>query len=120
MKSVTWIELQKFLDESKASTELAPLSAIDERVFLWVVSKQNDRKALYVQDVIMQSNVASPATLHKSLSALVDAGLAKSEVDPSDQRRRVLTITPKAEKLLQKLDRLVQAWISKRSSDLNR
>lgn len=116
MKVVTWIELQKFIDDSKSNTELAPLSEIDERVFLWVVSQQNDKKSLYVQDVIMQSNLASPATLHKSLSSLVQAGLAKSEVDPSDQRRRILTITPRAEKLLIKLDRLVQTWVRQKAA----
>jgi hypothetical protein len=114
MASPTWIELQTFLADSKANTELAALSAIDERVFLWVYSRQQQDQALCVQDVIMQSNVASPATLHKSLSVLVLAGLAKSEVDPSDQRRRILTVTPKAEKLLVKLDRLVQAWVKAR------
>lgn len=116
MDQNSWIALQKFLDESKANTELAPLSDIDERVFLWVVSKQRKDHPLYVQDVIMQSDVASPATLHKSLATLVLAGLTKSDVDSTDQRRRILTITPKAEKLLARLDKLVQSWVQKKAA----
>lgn len=116
MELATWIELQQFLDDSKAGTELAGLSSIDERVLLWIATRQHKDKPVFVQDVIMHSQVASPATLHKSLATLVSAGLANSDIDPTDQRRRILTLTHKAEKLLTKLDRLAQTWASKKAS----
>jgi DNA-binding MarR family transcriptional regulator len=54
--------------------------------------------------------VASPATVHKALGVLERSGHLEMEVDVIDSRRRIVSPTPKARRLLAKLDRFVSEW----------
>lgn len=64
-----------------------------------------------MQTIVMRSEVASPATVYKSLAILEQTGLISVKVDPQDTRRRIVKASPKAEKLMDELARNVQTWL---------
>ena len=63
-----------------------------------------------VQSIVLDSKIASPATIHKCLATLDRTGFLSFEVDPEDARRRVVSPTAKATKTLDALSRRVAKW----------
>ena len=65
---------------------------------------------MFVQTIVMKSDVASPATIHKGLAILEREGMISVKVDPEDTRRRIVSPTERAKKLMAKLSQRVKAW----------
>ena len=53
---------------------------------------------------LARSEEVRPATMSRIVRALLERGLLKRAVDPSDGRRVVLTVTPKGERVLGRLE----------------
>ena len=98
-----WIELQKSLSDMEARTGYSELDRISQRTLEWVATLKPSALPLYVQAVILRCGVASPASLHKALTTLERRGLLSIEVDKEDARRRIVTMTPKANELFARL-----------------
>ena len=64
----------------------------------------------YVQTIVMKSEVASPATIHKGLAILERQGFISMQVDPTDTRRRIVSPTDRAQKLMARLSDRVRQW----------
>jgi DNA-binding MarR family transcriptional regulator len=69
----------------------------------WVYQAESTLPAIYVQHVIMKSEVASPAALHRALRILSTKGFLSIVSDTEDKRRRHVRATPKARRMLEKL-----------------
>lgn len=76
---------------------------MSQRTLEWVAREERVRPVIHVQTVIMESGVASPATLHKALKTLQHDGFLSIETDKKDTRRRIIKTTPKARNMLDRL-----------------
>ena len=112
MKTNAWLEVRQFIQEAIRDSEFAQLDDISLRLLDWVVV-QNSRTAapLYMQSLVLRANVASPATIYKSVSKLMDQRMIEVTVDPEDTRRRIVRPSPTTLKLMDRLGSRTDAWI---------
>jgi len=105
-----WLNLRQMIDFVNSETDLKSIDDRSQRLLEWIVANHSTEKSLFVQTIVMKSEVASPATIHKGLSILEREGLISVKVDPADTRRRIVSPTERAKKLMAKLSQRVQAW----------
>jgi len=112
MNTNAWLEVRQFIQEAIHNSEFAQLDDISLRLLDWVVV-QNSRSAapLYMQSLVLRANVASPATIYKSVSKLMDQHMIEVTVDPEDTRRRIVRPSPTTLKLMDRLGSRTDAWI---------
>ena len=106
-----WYGIRSFAERAISESPLHALDSLSIRLVDWIYSVRSSPEPLYVQTIITKSKVASPATLHKCLSALLHEGLIQAEVDAIDTRRKVITITPKLAQAMQELDQKTKRWL---------
>ena len=114
----TWIALRALLDSLELQTEYKNLDASSQRLLEWISVRVQKEAPLHIQEIILRSEVASPATVHKLLATLEHAGLISMTVDVSDSRRRIVQITTQASRLFSKLDKGLEAWAKALAKDL--
>ena len=114
----TWIALRALLDSLESQTEYKKLDASSQRLLEWIAVRVQKETHLHIQEIILRSEVASPATVHKLLATLEHAGLISMSVDASDSRRRIVQITTQASRLFSKLDKGLEAWAMALAKDL--
>lgn len=100
-----WVNLIRLLDEIGERWGYAALDQNSKRVLEWVHYSTQSNGPVYVLTVILESGIASPATLHKSMASLRREGLLVFRVDPSDSRRKIVSLTQKAENLLKHMSK---------------
>lgn len=112
MKTNSWLAVRHFVQEALQNSELSKLDDISLRLLDWVVV-QNSRAAapLYMQTLVLRANVASPATVYKSVSKLMGQRMIEVTVDPEDTRRRIVRPSPMALKLMDRLGSRTEAWL---------
>jgi DNA-binding MarR family transcriptional regulator len=106
----TWISLQAVLESLQSETDYGQLDVISQRLLEWISVRNRKTDPLHVQEIVLKSEIASPATIHKSIALLEERGLITVNIDPHDSRRRIVLITAHAEKLLIKLSKGVESW----------
>jgi len=106
-----WLNLRELLNLLASDAEVKKLDDRTQRVLEWVVTHHDPHQPIYVQHIVSQSGVASPATIHKALGLLERCGYLNFEVDIVDSRRRIVSPAPKAIALLDKLDKRVNQWV---------
>ncbi len=105
-----WISLRTLLDNLDSETEFGNLDPFSQRALEWIAIRNQSDDPLYVQEIVMKSQIASPATVHKVISNLERAGMISITTDTEDTRRRVVKITARADKLFSQLSKVVEAW----------
>ena len=105
-----WLNLRRFIDLTTDDTEFGQLDSISQRVLEWLCARFNSKSSLFVQSIVLDSKIASPATIHKCLATLDRTGFLSFKVDPEDARRRIVSPTAKASKTLDALSRRVAKW----------
>ena len=105
-----WLNLQNLLKLSSEETSYSELDDLSQRVLEWVCARYSPKSSLFVQSIVLDSKIASPATIHKCLATLDRTGFLSFEVDPEDARRRIVSPTAKASKTLDALSRRVAKW----------
>ena len=105
-----WLNLQNLLRLSSEETSYSELDDLSQRVLEWVCARYNPKSSLFVQSIVLDSKIASPATIHKCLATLERTGFLSFKVDPEDARRRIVSPTAKASKTLDALSRRVAKW----------
>ena len=105
-----WLNLRRFIDLTTDDTEFGQLDSISQRVLEWVCARFNSKSSLFVQSIVLDSKIASPATIHKCLATLERTEFLDFTVDPEDARRRIVSPTAKASKTLDALSRRVEKW----------
>jgi len=113
----TWIALRALLDSLESQTEYKNLDASSQRLLEWIAVRVQKEAPLHIQEIILKSEVASPATVHKLLAILEQEGLISMSVDGSDSRRRIVQITTQASRLFSKLDKGLEAWAKALAKD---
>lgn len=112
-----WISLRCFLRDIESSSDLNRVDEMSARVFDWIYARSTSSDApIFVQTVVMESEVASPATIHKSLTVLERADFISIQVDPVDARRRIVSPTDRGHKLVRDLSKAVLQWASQSTS----
>jgi DNA-binding MarR family transcriptional regulator len=106
----TWIALRALLDSLESQTEYKNLEASSQHLLEWIAVRVQKEAPLHIQEIILKSEVASPATVHKLLAILEQEGLISMNVDASDSRRRIVQITTQASRLFGKLDKGIETW----------
>jgi hypothetical protein len=113
----SWVVLRQLIDDLESSTDFRLVDDMSRRVFEWVYARSSlSDEPIFVQTVVMESNVASPATIHKSLAVLERVQLIAVEVDPADARRRLVTPTERGHKLIRELSKAVSQWAAQSTS----
>ncbi|MGA1553163.1 MAG: hypothetical protein ACO35I_03855 [Burkholderiaceae bacterium] len=97
-----WLNLRRLIDITANETDFGQLE--------WVMHRYNPKDPLFVQSIVLDSRVASPATIHKCLALLDRTGFLSFQVDPADSRRRIVSPTSKAIKTFGVLSRRVAEW----------
>ena len=110
-----WLNLRHFIDLTTDETDYGQLDSMSQRVLEWVCARYNSKSNLFVQSIVLDSKIASPATIHKCLATLDRTGFLSFEVDPEDARRRIVSPTTKALKTLNTLSKQVDKWALKNS-----
>jgi DNA-binding MarR family transcriptional regulator len=110
-----WLNLQQFLVIVKNETDFGSLDDMSQRVLEWVMRTHDAEKPLFVQGIVLESRVASPATIHKCLATLDRTGFLQFKTDPEDARRRIVAPTRKARKTFDALSKRVAKWAVSRS-----
>ena len=105
-----WLNLRRLIDITANETDFGQLDDRSQRVLEWVMHRYNPKDPLFVQSIVLDSRVASPATIHKCLALLDHTGFLSFQVDPADSRRRIVSPTSKAIKTFGVLSRLVAEW----------
>lgn len=108
---ITWFLLRKFLRQIELDPEYKKLGALSLLTLEWIALRSELNKPLLVQEIVMQSCVASPAAIHKCIAALQKHGLISVAIDPIDSGRRVVKTTNQADRLFMKLSKKVDDWI---------
>ena len=106
-----WLNLRRFIDLTTSETDFGQLDSLSQRVLEWVCARYNPKSSL----IVLESKIASPATIHKCLATLENTDFLKFEVDPEDARRRIVSPTTKALKTLDALSKRVDKWALKNS-----
>ena len=105
-----WLNLRHFIDLTTDETDYGQLDSMSQRVLEWVCARYNSKSNLFVQSIVLDSRIASPATIHKCLATLERTGFLSFKVDPEDARRRIVSPTAKASKTLDALSRREEKW----------
>ena len=105
-----WLNLRHFIDLTTDETDYGQLDSMNQRVLEWVYTRYSPKSNLFVQSIVLDSKIASPATIHKCLATLDRKGFLSFEVDPEDARRRIVSPTAKTSKTLDALSRRVAKW----------
>ena len=108
-----WLNLRRFIDLATSETDFGHLDSLSQRVLEWVCTQHDSKSNLFVQAIVLESKIASPATIHKCLATLEQTDFLKFEVDPEDARRRIVSPTTKALKTLNTLSKQVDKWALK-------
>lgn len=117
MKQNAWLALRQFAQQSIADTELGRLDDISLRLLEWVLNEsRSSSEPLFMQALVMRANVASPATVYKSVAKLIDIRMIDVIVDSTDTRRRIVRPTPGALKLIDKLAKSTEHWMKTRDT----
>lgn len=111
----SWLSLKALLDSLESETEYGSLDRTSQRILEWVYVRTQEDSPLYIQEIIMKSGAASPASIYKALGVLELKGFIRSQVDGSDTRRRIITVSPSAKELISKLAKGVDAWRNEKS-----
>lgn len=107
----TWIALRALLDSAEKDAGYHEIDAISQRMLEWIAVRKQSDAPLYIQEIVMKSGVASPATVHKSIALLERLGYLSVTVDGTDTRRRVIQLTAQAERVLRRLSSEVDSWV---------
>lgn len=106
----TWIALRALLDSAEKDAGYGELDPISQRMLEWIAVRKQDDAPLYIQEVVMKSGIASPATVHKSIALLERLGYLRITVDDADTRRRAIALTTQAERVLRTLSQQIDRW----------
>ena len=105
-----WLNLRELIDLANKETAYKELDELSQKVLEWVCARYSPKSSLFVQAIVLDLKIASPATIHKCLATLERTGFLSFVVDLEDTRRRIVSPTAKASKTLDALGRRVEKW----------
>lgn len=107
-----WFELRAFARRAILESDLHALDPNAFALLEWIVDQTQTRKApIYMQQLIVGSKVASPATTFKCVGHLESAGLISVTTDRQDARRRIIHPTRRALQVMDALGQKTDQWL---------
>lgn len=106
----TWTDVMAILAEAEKQVGYGKVDALSQRLLEWIYVRSG-ADDLFIQTIVMTSEVASPATIYKSLAVLEREGFISLTVDPNDQRRRIVRPTDQAHTLFAQLSKELRAGL---------
>ena len=115
MPKNTWISLRQFIDQATAKTGYDQIDQAAQRLLEWIINRQesNPNGAIFIQTVVLKSDIASPATIFKLIALLQQKKLISVTTDIEDARRKRILPTEKATEHIRELSRLASDWAKK-------
>jgi DNA-binding MarR family transcriptional regulator len=108
-----WIAGKQFMASEEQRLSIGKVDRLSRLVLDWIVLRCLSNKPLHIQEIVMKSGIASPATIHKSLDTLLRAKLIELTIDAADLRRRQVTPSALAIDEIRMLDRAFRLWSKK-------
>ena len=99
-----WIRFRKSVAEIETRMGYSVLSLLSRRMLEWIAVRAQSNPPIFIQTVIEHCPVGSLATLHKCLAELEEKGFLILTVDVLDRRRKIVTLSPKARKVFDRLE----------------
>jgi DNA-binding MarR family transcriptional regulator len=95
-----FVELVKGINSSGSMVNIDPEAKLllDE-----IAVHQNRNAPLTVSELMALSSIASPATIHRKLNALIDEDLVEVQFEGKNRRTKYLVVTSKANKYFTQL-----------------
>ena len=110
-----WFELRAFARRAILESDLHALDPNAFTLLEWLVDQTQARQdPIYMQQVVMDSKVASPATTFKCVGLLENAGLVSVTIDHRDARRRIIRPTRRALQIMETLSQKTEQWLAHR------
>ena len=110
-----WFELRAFARRAILESDLHALDPNAFALLEWVVDQTQSRQdPIYMQQLVMDSKVASPATTFKCVGALENLGLISVTTDRQDARRRIIRPTRRALQIMEALGQKTEQWLAHR------
>ena len=101
----------RFLNVLHALEDESDLPALDlecRRLLEEIAVREQNKKALTVTEAMALSSIASPATLHRKLDALLESGLIQHQFEGENRRTKYVVCTEKAMKYFERAGRAMQ------------
>lgn len=101
----------RFLKDLHALETKSGLPAMDlecRRLLEEIAVRQNANHSMTVTDVMALSHIASPATLHRKLDTLMEAGLIVHHFRDDNRRTKYVACTPAAMTYFERAGRAMQ------------
>ncbi|WVN42335.1 hypothetical protein AOB54_02860 [beta proteobacterium MWH-UniP1] len=108
-----WIAAREFMKAQEQEFTLGKLDRLSREFLDWIVLRCQSNEPLHIQEIVMGSAIASPATVHKCVDTLYHEKLIDLTIDKSDHRRRIVRPTALALRELTALDAAFQGWLKK-------
>ena len=104
MNAQTYIQFENLMSQInlKYGVEHTHVQILD-----FITTQNINNQEVSVSDVLAQRNISSPATIHLRLQQLIKLGLLNIS-HPSDQRKKLLTITEKTKSRMQEVCNLLK------------
>ena len=80
----------------------------NRRLLEVIAIRQQEGHLLTVSTAMLLSDIASPATLHRKIDALVQAGWVEHQFEGENRRTKYLACTPKAMQYFDRMGRAIQ------------
>lgn len=110
-----WFELRAFARRAILESDLHALDPNAFALLEWLVEQTQSRQdPIFMQQLVMDSKIASPATTFKCVAVLENAGLVSVTVDRQDARRRIIRPTRRALQVMEALSEKTEQWLAHR------
>ena len=107
-----WFLNSCYIADARSGVRMEPEAL---RLLEEVVLAEHSGTLLLVSKLMERAEIASPATIHRRITALIHDGWLISFVVDDDKRKRPLRITAKAKKFFAKRSKLFLAAVNQRS-----
>lgn len=108
-----YFRFNKLMETLEQGPAFPRLDDIEKKLLDSIAEASYSGKPYLVSDIIFANDIASPATLSKRLSSLVEKDLIVYSIG-DDSRKKFLELTPKSKRYFAKLEELILLASSKR------
>ena len=97
------LRIKHIIAAVEGETALGRCDRVEREMLDYLLDRQISGNAALVTELIAESKIASPASLHRRIAHLIDLELVAIERDPVDHRRKRLVLTKAAIKAYNKM-----------------
>ncbi|NBS12092.1 MAG: hypothetical protein EBS77_05395 [Gammaproteobacteria bacterium] len=97
------LRIKHIIATVEGETALGRCDRVEREMLDYLLDRQISGSAALVTELIAESKIASPASLHRRIAHLIDLELVAIERDPVDHRRKRLVLTKAAIKAYNKM-----------------